>query len=427
MTPPSLTRRGLLAAAGALGAGLASGCTAQRHISTDPDVLTLWYWTRSMSEKLLDVGRKQIPGTTRRLSTDAISNIDIKLRTSLAGGAYIPDITGLNSNVSIYFPSEDQFLDLNEFGAQSLKGEYFPWKWQFGVTPRNRFCFFPMDTGPTSLYYRWDLFDKAGLPSDPDALQRQVNTWDGYLETATQLKAKAGALMDVSAGQLYTQYLLATEDRYFSSDDKPIFTADGSTVRQAWEVATKAAKLGVVGKGFDSTSSNAAFANGTVAAHIEAVWWGPILKDAAPETKGKWRITAQPGRPGNSGGSFLGIPRTCKDPEAAFAFVKWLNTPENQVQTFTDVQLFPSSPASLESPRMALTDPFFDDLSLTKIFYEAAKNVPITYFSPLEVAVTSAFGDELTSVEVAGKDPEVAWRDALATARRNLAKRGVSA
>lgn len=423
---PTLTRRSLLAALG-VAVISTSACSGSRTVSSDPSTLSLWYWTRSISEKLLNVARQQIPGTAAHLSTDAISNIDIKLRTSLAGGSYIPDITGINSNVSIYFPSEDEFVDLNDLGAASLKGDYFPWKWQFGTTPTGRMCFFPMDTGPTALFYRTDLFEKAGLPADPDEVQKAVKDWASYIEVGKQLKAKAGTLMETSTIQIFNQWLYASDQRFFDSADTPIFAADGSSVRQAWQVATQAAKAGITGKGLDWTSGNAAVATGSVGAHIEAVWWGPILKDTAPKTAGKWQVCQQPVRAGNSGGSFLAIPKACKDPSAAYRFITWLNTPQNQVKSFADIQLFPSCPKSLESKEMAVNDPFFSGQNLTSIFYDSAKQVLTTYFSPLEAAVTTAFTDELTNVEVAGKDPDAAWSDAVATANRQLNKKGVQA
>ena len=103
---------------------------------------------------------------------------DTKLRTSLAGKAYIPDITAVNSNCALYFTNEDLFVDLNTLGAERFKDDFFGWKWQLGTTPTGRFCFWPMDTGPTGLYYRSDLFETAGLPTDPDEVGESIKTWD---------------------------------------------------------------------------------------------------------------------------------------------------------------------------------------------------------------------------------------------------------
>ena len=58
-----------------------------------------------------------IPLTAQKIGGDFKS----KLLTSLAGRAYVPDITGLNEDVATYFPDADQFVDLYEFGAKDIE------------------------------------------------------------------------------------------------------------------------------------------------------------------------------------------------------------------------------------------------------------------------------------------------------------------
>src|SRR5690606_14324233 len=204
------------------------------------------------------------------------------------------------------------------------------------------------------------------------------------------------------------------------------YSREGSAVRQAWEIAVQAIKAGVTARLPSNTSGdqNAAWVSGRTAGHIEAVWWGEILKDTAPDTAGKWRIAMQPVKPGNSGGSFLAVPTTCKDPEAAVAFIRWLTSPENQASTFSEIQLFPSTPASFTSGKMKDESGFFGDQDALEFFADAATSVPTTFVSTYE-AQTSFFGKELDNVETSGKDPERAWADAVSMTDKVLAKRGV--
>jgi cellobiose transport system substrate-binding protein len=407
------------------GLGLA-GCARDPSISSDPHELVLWYWKRSISDKLLDVARKQIPGTQSRIRADLVgTNFDVKLRTSLAGGAYIPDVTGLNSNVSLYFPNESQFIDYNEFGAKDLKADYLPWKWQLGVTPSDRFCFWPMDTGPTGLYYRADLMEKAGLPSSPDDVSTAVRTWDGYLDVGRQLRQKAGLAIAANATAIYTQVLNASETRYFDPSGKPIFTADGSTVRKAWDIAVQAAQAGITAKLQTDTEVGSGFNSSKVVANIEAVWWIDVLKDLAPDTEGSWRVARQPVRPGNSGGSFLGVPKVSKDPESAFRFVSWLTSPANQVISYDDVDLFPSAIGALKDPALAKPDPFFGGQDVFDLFQKSAQQVPLTFISPYENRVSTAITTELVNVELGQKTSDQAWRDAMDLSERQLQKKGL--
>ncbi|WP_245528934.1 extracellular solute-binding protein [Beutenbergia cavernae] len=425
----TLDRRQFLGGLGVMtGAALTAsltGCGSSTSISSDPDELVLWYWNRSVSPTLLGQAAEGIPGSTKRLRADVIGGgYDNKFRTSLAGGAYIPDVAAINSNCSLYFPSEDKFFDLNELGAADHSAGYFDWKWDLGTSPTGRQLFFPLDTGPTGFYYRADVFDEAGLPSDPDDVSAAVADWDAWIELGTELRATADVALMNTAGMVFGQFLNASPERYFDRDNRPLYSEDGSAVREAWEVAIRASEAGITAKLPVPTEQNSAWSSGRTVGHIEAVWWAQILGDTAPDTAGSWRIAHQPGPPGNSGGSFFCIPSTCKDPEAAFAFVTWLNTPENQAATFNEVQLFPSSPEAFTAGEMVSDTGFFGEQDPLEFFAAVAPDVPPTFVSTYEPQA-AAFATELTNVEASGKDPEQAWADAVTEADRNLAKRGV--
>ena len=259
--PGRLNRRQLLAAAAGLGlaasVGPLTGCSRNVSISADPAELVLWYWNRSISPKLLARAAEQIPDTAKRLRADVIGGtFDTKLRTSLAGKAYIPDITAVNSNCALYFTNEDQFVDLNTLGAEEFKTNFFDWKWQLGTTPTGRFCFWPMDTGPTGLYYRSDLFEAAGLPTEPDEVGAAVRTWDQLIELGAKLRADSGVALIANATMIFNQYLNASTERYFDSGDRPLYARSDSAVRQAWDTAVAAIEAKITGNLQIATDQN---------------------------------------------------------------------------------------------------------------------------------------------------------------------------
>src|SRR5690606_32202166 len=135
-------RRAVLAGAASLPLLAAAGCGSPETISSDPSELVMWYWNRSASPELLAQAAESIPGTDKHVRADVIGpSFDTKLRTSLAGKAYIPDITYINSNHALYFTNEDLFLDLGELGADAVKDDFYEWKWNLGITPSGRFRF----------------------------------------------------------------------------------------------------------------------------------------------------------------------------------------------------------------------------------------------------------------------------------------------
>lgn len=428
MHPP--TRRHVLRGLGLAGltAGGLAACGSSPTISADPDELVMWYWNRSASPKLLEQAAQGIPGTDLHVRADVIgTTFDTKLRTSLAGGAYIPDITYINSNNALYFRNEQQFLDMNDLGAEQYAGDYYDWKWKLGITPEERFCFFPLDIGPTGFYYRQDIFEKAGLPTDPADVSSAVSTWKDWIALGAELKEATGSFLVNTAQSIYDQFLNASPERYLDAEDTPLYTQDGSAVREAWDTAIAAIDARITAGLPDSraTDQNAAWSSGRTAGHINAAWWSQILQESAPDSAGLWRLADQPVRPGNAGGSFAAIPHTCKDPEAAFAFIRWINTPEHQAEAYNDVQLFPSAPAAYEGGTMQYAGDFFGDQDPLEFFSHAAEQVPDSFISTWESIVSGYFTLEITNVETAGKDPDRAWADATSAAEKALCKRGV--
>ncbi|MCL2515540.1 MAG: ABC transporter substrate-binding protein [Microbacteriaceae bacterium] len=428
----ALSRRSLLTGAAGLGvlslSAALSACSSPASISAGTDELTLWYWPRSMNPSALKDAAHGIPGTNKRLNamTPANTNWDTRLRTSLAGNADVPDIVAINSNVSLYFFDEDMFVDMNKFGAQSFKSQYFDWKWSYGETPSGRMCFFPIDSGPTGFYYRADVFAKAGLPTDPDAVSAAVRTWPEWIELGKQLRAKTGSHLLINSTQLFNQIVNASPERYFNRAGDPLYTRPGSAIKDAWDIAVTAIKAGVLGNQQIATDQNAGWVTGKTAGHIEAVWWAQILLDTAPKTKGSWRLASQPVRAGNSGGSFLAIPHTCQDPEAAFKFITWSQTAARQAQAYNEVQLFPSTPAALTGGTMKdASHGFFGPQDSLAFFKTQAETVPSAFISPYE-QIANYFTTEIANVEAGGKDPNRAWDDAVNETNQVLRKHGVN-
>ncbi|WP_433555466.1 extracellular solute-binding protein [Pseudonocardia xinjiangensis] len=421
----ALTRRRFLAA-GALAFALA-GCASPRTAS--PGKLTLWYWTRGLSPAVLDEAAVRFAAAGFD-PANVSHDLRHKLLATMSGGAYLPDMTMLNDDIAGYFGDADQFVDLNTMGAQRLRGDYLPWKWEAGTTPDGRLLGFPVDTGPAALFYRHDLFAQAGMPSEPDDVARAVATWEDYFAFGEELqRALPGRYLITDAKTVFT-YSMAQEPRKYM-DRQGRFIGDEEPVRRAWERALAAVRKGLTAGYFDNGSTtgsvdrHAAWTNGTELSLVNASWITGEIKESAPTTAGAWRLCRSPGGPGNQGGSFIAITRYCPQPQAAFEIVSWLLSPTNQARHYADVGLFPSAPAAFTDVTARQPDPFFGGQITADVFGESAKGVQPAYFSPWDIDISNCFTDELVNVESAGKDPQQAWRDARSAIDRLLQRSGV--
>jgi len=47
----------------------------------------------------------------------------------------------------------NQFIDMNTLGADKIAGQFLEWKWKQGSTQDGKLVGFPIDIGPTALFY----------------------------------------------------------------------------------------------------------------------------------------------------------------------------------------------------------------------------------------------------------------------------------
>ncbi|WP_392869994.1 ABC transporter substrate-binding protein [Streptomyces sp. LN499] len=419
-----LLRAGLAATSAALLGGTVAGCSVPAG-STGSD-MTLWYWGGGLSDKLVEDAVKRFTQVDLK-ATQIGGYFRSKLLTTLTARAHAPDITGLKGeDIASLLPNADQFIDLNTLGADKLKSQYLDWKWSQGTADDGRQIGFPIDTGPCVHYYRPDIFEKAGLPTEPEDVAAQMGTWDDYFAAGEQLVKKAkGSYMVSDPLAIFGMAVGQSTKRYVDKDRH--FIGDQEHITRAWDLALECLDRGIDSPFKSGTVDiNPALEDGKLPSQIGASWVAGDFKSQLTKSKGKWRVAAMPERPANDGGSFLGITRYCRDPELAFQIITWLLGPENQSRGFLEASLFPSTPASFESPDLRTPDEFFGGQITMDVFGPAAQRVPVSYNSPYDVALSQPIRDELTSVYISGKNRKKAWRDAMAQCRRIADHLGVS-
>ncbi|WP_189931043.1 extracellular solute-binding protein [Streptomyces sulfonofaciens] len=426
----TLTRRRLLTGAAALGTTALGASACSSPATANPGRLTLWYTYNGLSEHVLKEAGKRF-AADRFVTSQVSGDLTQRLLAALAGRAYLPDITMIGDNISRYFADSDRFVDLNRLGARKLADRYLPWKWQAGASPDGFQLGFPIDVGPAALYYRHDIFEGAGFPSEPDDVAAAVPTWEKYFAFGERLRKKLpGRYLITDTKTVFTYSMAQEPKKYF--DPHNHYLDDQSHVRLAWDRSVEAfhrrLTAGYAGSqsvNGQSVDRHAAWNTGRELSLVNASWITGEIKQSAPRTAGKWRVCAPPGGPGNQGGSFLAITSACPHPEAAFEIVSWLQDPANQTWDYLDIGLFPSSPAAFTDKRLTAPDPFFGGQSTVEVFASIAKRVRYAYFSPWDITISDTYTDELTNVELGGKDPERAWHDARTRIERLLRRQGV--
>ena len=424
-----LSRRRFLQTSALTAAGVAAAAACGKSSSPNgaaggSSTISLWYWGGGLSDKVVADAVKHFTSVTVKTSVIG-GDFKQKLLTTMSGRKFVPDVTGIKGeDIASFLPRAERFIDLNTLGADKLASQYLGWKWKQGSTQDGKLIGFPIDIGPTALFYREDLFAQAGLPTDPATVASQLASWEDYFSAGVELhKALPKTFLLNNVGSVFNMVVGQGTTRFIDTNNH--FVGDQDHIRRAWDLALRPLQLGVDAK-INDNSWNAAVGNGALGTEIGAAWHALDISSAAPGTKGTWRVAAGPGGPANIGGSFLAIPATSGNPKAAFDLISWLLSPQNQARGFTDAALFPSSPASYTLPALTAADPFFGGQKTIEVFGPAAEKIPVAYEAPADAAAAAPYFSELTSVETKGKSPDQAWADAVSQAKSIAAKQGVS-
>jgi cellobiose transport system substrate-binding protein len=360
-----------------------------------------------------------------------LSNYTPALTKNLAAGSGAGDVVALEEGIMIQFKEQAQnFADLGEYGGNDDRGNFLPWKFEGGqASDGKKLIGLGTDVGSMGMCYRRDLFQKAGLPVDREAVAKLWPDWTAYVDAGNQFKAKnTGAKWFDAASNTYNTILVQTAGKspgytYFDRDNNLVVESNPA-IKQAYDQM-----LAMIGQGLSagyksfSDQWNAGFKQGTFATIACPAWMlGYIQGQAGDANKGKWDVTSAPGDGGNWGGSWLAVPQQSKHPKEAAELVRFLTSPKGQVAAFKKVNNLPSSPVALDDPATkAFKNPYFNDAPVGEIFGTGAKELQPVYFGPRNQAVRDAVENTLLAVQQGKLKPEEAWARAVRDAQQAAA------
>ncbi|MGC4941962.1 extracellular solute-binding protein [Kribbella sp. DT2] len=351
-----------------------------------------------------------------------------KLQQWLTAGSGAGDVVALEEGILIKLMAKpDQFVNLLDHGAASLKGNFLDWKWQQALTPDGGTLIgLGTDIGAQGMCYRTDLFAKAGLPTDRAKVGALWPTWDGYLATGKKFaQANTGATFFDTAGTVYQNILMQQGDQTYFDRENKLIAATNPGVRSAWDQTVAMIGAGLSGKlQMWSPQWNAGFKQGSFATIPCPAWMlGQIKDQAGPENAGKWDVARVPGQGAVRGGSFLAVPAQSKHPKEAAELAKFLTSPQGQTAAFTAKNNFPSSPQAIDDPAVAsAVNEYFSNAPVGKIFGQSAKSLKPVYLGPDNQVVGDGIGDALTAIEQGKLGPDQAWTKAMNDAERAVGK-----
>ena len=392
----------------------------------DGEKITLNFWMFGATgyEELAKEYEKQHENIKIKIKTSETADHHNNLFTALSAGSGAPDIAALElDQLDRFRDAQDRFVNLYDMGADEVKDEYLDWKWEIAENDDGKFLMgLPTDIGPKGLYYRLDIFEEAGLPTTPEEVSALIATPEDFKEAALQIKEKTGKPMVASMEMMYRAQLDALEESYFDTEGNLLIEESGNGVKEAYDLAIDMNELGLVGNyAMWSAEWANGVDNGDFAVELGAAWFKGWMESNAPEAAGEFNIATLPTEySGNWGGSYISIPKETKHAEEAYEFVKWLVSPENQLESFKSNGLFPSAPAVYDMPEFTeASDDYFGGQSTQTVFAESAQKIGKVYKGKDYTSVHDEILAALVNSQ-AGADAEKEWTEAIKRIKTKL-------
>lgn len=354
---------------------------------------------------------------------------------AIQGGAGGPDL-GVTENASI-----GRIANLG--GLLDLSDQLVPYRdslnsfaLEEGSAEGKNYCV-PWDIGPVVTFYRRDIFEAAGLPSQPEEVNQLISTWDSFLDACVTIQEETGASCFAlnkanNYGDIYFNMLWQQGLGFYTNEgavtvDGPEYAETLQKLGQFWEAGVVSDELEWTDNWYAELNAPLGDPNVTPVASVTiGSWMGSFLKTwVAADRAGDWGVVQMPAyseggiRSANQGGSCMFIPEATTNREAAWAFIEFmLLNEENQKQIFAYSDYFPALETIYDDPMFDDGDPYFGDQAVRQVYAEAARNIPAAnLYGPYAQAIRGAVSTAVQQFALGELSAEEALRQAADTIR----------
>lgn len=369
--------------------------------------VVVWSWDVALKslQATAENFKKKYPKVEFQFEDMGTDQVYDKLTTGLAsGGIGLPDVASVEGERVATFAAKfpKGFADVS---SEVNKSDYIPVKIS-EVTVNGKTVAFPWDGAPAGVFYRKDLFDKAGIKAE------DIKTWDDFIEAGKKMDKIGVKMAPLAMSKDDTIYRLILNEYgtfYFDKDGKTVLNSDASV--KAMSIVKKMYDSKIT---FDNTNWDGlvtATKSGKIATVPNAVWWAGTLQDECKDQSGKWAVMKLPAvengkaQSGVNGGSELVVPEASKNKKAAIEFAKFATSDkESLIKGFSDFGLYPSYIPCYSDPIFDKELEYFGGQKVWKFFAELGKEVPDLNFTENFAEAHTFVVDAQAKITLKGND-----------------------
>lgn len=404
------------------GSGNGASENDESSIGSDDSEVELSFWNFGADYgPLIEEYTEKNPDISINVRQMEVEDHQTNLFTSLSAGGGAPDLAAIEaSEIDSYIRAEDKFVNLLDLGAADLEGDYLDWAWETGSNIEGDFLLgLPADIGPTVMYYRADVFQEAGLPSEPEEVKELIQTWEDYRHAAETILNETGKKMADNFETIFKAKRDQAPEHFFNEENELIIDSS-PYMKEAYDQTAQWIEEGYTDNlGMWSREWRNGIQEGSYATLLGPAWMGDIIKEYAPD-ESNWRIAPIPEGAGNWGGTWITIPDQTEHTEEAYEFLTWLLAPEQQMKLFKERETFPTTPAVYEDSEFTqAADDYYGGQYASDLFAEAALDVPYVYKGPHYEDVNEEILIGLNNVYY-DSDSEEEWEEIIGMVERRI-------
>ncbi|RDW21505.1 ABC transporter substrate-binding protein [Oceanobacillus arenosus] len=312
---------------------------------------TIQVWTMSADFDKFVAEFEDESGINVEVQTIPWGNVHDKLLTAVASGKG-PDVIQIGTTWVAEFAEAGTFLDLTDHIADypNLNPDNFFDAAVESTQYNGQTVGIPWYVDTRLLFYRTDLLAEAGYPEGPE-------TWDDFLDAATQLTARGDDQygVDISQGDPQFPFMLAWERGFKYDEAKGSANFEDPAFVDAVKLHNQFFKddLAQLTEGKELYQ---AFSDGSKPMFFSGPWEINSINTQIPELEGKWDVHVMPKAENNNsmiGGSHLGIFHNSDNVEGSLKFIDWMADPETQIKWFENIKELPANTTAWENPVLA--------------------------------------------------------------------------
>jgi multiple sugar transport system substrate-binding protein len=308
-----------------------------------------------------------------------------KLQTTLAAGKGAPDVALVEQGQFTRYSTGNVLEDLlqPQYDAgkyQSLVSEYNWNRWS--SIDGSKLLGMPWDVTPAVTYYRADIFEELGLPSDSAELGEYIQDPDNFFTLAQTLKANGKYSMEWRDSPVHW---LGDSLGYYDSEMNWVRNTDEFV--KFLDISKQVNQLKIAPHdGIYSDKGKQRVKKGESPMYVAGTYGARDLEINFPDQKGKWRATTMPfGLNVGMGGSTFVIPSQSSNKDAAWAFVEFITTSEAAWKLWIEQSVQPDyKHITGQEWYLSHTNPYLGDQEDYKFYNELASLIPIRRFTRLD-------------------------------------------